>query len=581
MLWLYWLMPGLRTWPALTPAHLRADALAGFSGAIIVLPQGVAFATIAGLPPEYGLYAAMIPTAIAALFGSSWHLVSGPTTAISIVVFAALSPLAAPGSPPYVQMALTLALLTGLFQLGMGLARLGALVNFISHSVVIGFTAGAAVLIAASQIKNFFGIPMERGIPFHAIIHHFGTNLHQVDLWVLSVGLTTLLAGLLARRYWPKVPYMIVAMLVGSVLAYGLNQYAHAAIATVGALPSQLPPFSWPDLSLETLRTLLPSALAITMLALTEAVSIARAIAVKSGQRIEGNQEFIGQGLSNIAGAFFSGYPASGSFNRSGLNYSAGAVTPLASVFAAFSLAAIVLFVAPLAAYLPVPAMAGILFLVAWGLIDWHHIHTILHTSKGETAVLSVTFLATLFVELEFAIYIGVLLSLLLYLNKTSQPLVEAVVPDPETSARKSVPTQGQFPECPQLKLLRLHGSVFFGAVNHVQGELMQVDALQPEQRHVLLLMQGVNFIDLAGAELLAQEAQRRQKLGGRLYLLGVKPRVLDYLRRGGYLEIIGESNVFLSKSQALSHLIPQLKGERCRLCSARIFRECAAQPGA
>ncbi len=576
-----WLLPGVRAWPALTLPHLRADALAGISGAIIVLPQGVAFATIAGLPPEYGLYAAMVPTAVAALFGSSWHLVSGPTTAISIVVFAALSPLATPGSPQYVQMALTLALLTGLFQLIMGLARLGALVNFISHSVVIGFTAGAAVLIAASQLKNFFGIPMERGIPFHEIIHHVALHLHHTNPWVLGVGVTTLLTGLLARRYWPQVPYMIVAMLMGSVLAYALNEGAGAAIPTVGALPGRLPPLSWPDLSWETLRTLLPSALAITMLALTEAVSIARAIAVKSGQRIEGNQEFIGQGLSNIAGAFFSGYPASGSFNRSGLNYSAGAVTPLASVFAAFSLAAIVLFVAPLAAYLPVPAMAGILFLVAWGLIDWHHIHTILHTSTSETAVLSVTFLATLFVELEFAIYIGVLLSLLLYLNRTSQPEVEAVVPDPEHPARKSVTTQGQWPECPQLKILRLHGSVFFGAVNHIQGELMQVDAVQPEQRHVLLLMQGVNFIDLAGAELLAQEAQRRRKLGGGLYLLGVKSRVLDYLSRGHYLDLIGPANLFQTKSQALAQLVPRLAGERCRTCQVRIFRECAAQPGA
>ena len=329
-------LPFLRWWPRVNAGSLRADLLAGLTGAIIVLPQGVAFATIAGLPPQYGLYTAIVPAAVAALFGSSWHLVSGPTTAISIVVFAALSPLAEPGSADFIRLALTLTFLVGAIQLAMGLARLGTLVNFISHTVVIGFTAGAAILIASSQLKNFFGIPVPRGASFAQTIHALAVQARDVNPYATAIGVVTLATGLLVRRLAPRFPYMIAAMLVGSVagVALGAALGVGDRIRTVGALPGTLPPLSWPSLSLLTVRQLGGSAFAVTMLALTEAVSIARAIAVRSEQRIDGNQEFIGQGLANVVGSFFSSYASSGSFNRSGLNYEAGARTPLAAAFA-------------------------------------------------------------------------------------------------------------------------------------------------------------------------------------------------------------------------------------------------------
>ncbi|OYW14703.1 MAG: sodium-independent anion transporter, partial [Hydrogenophilales bacterium 12-64-6] len=310
--------------------------MAGLTGALIVLPQGVAFATIAGMPPEYGLYAAMMPAIIAALFGSSWHLVSGPTTAISIAVFASVSPFAHPGTPEFISLVLTLTFLTGVFQLILGLARMGVLVNFISHTVVIGFTAGAAMLIAGSQIKNFFGVGIPRGTPFFEILSLFVQHLQDINPYVTAVSVITLASGILVKRFMPKFPYMIAAMLVGSFAALFLNarygvEITH--IKTVGALPSGLPPLSSPDFSFGALNQMLFPSLIITMLALTEAVSISRAVATKSGQHIDGNQEFVGQGLSNVIGSFFSSYAASGSFNRSGVNYAAGARTPLAAVF--------------------------------------------------------------------------------------------------------------------------------------------------------------------------------------------------------------------------------------------------------
>jgi len=580
--WLRNVLPFLAWSSRVNSSTVRKDSVAGFTGAIIVLPQAVAFATIAGLPPEYGLYAAMVPAIIAALFGSSWHLVSGPTTAISIVVYATLSPLAEPGSASYIQLALTLTFLTGAFQLLMGVARMGALVNFISHSVVIGFTAGAAILISSSQIKNFLGLPIPRGAHFQDVILYTFSHLGDTNPYILAVSGFTLLIGILTKVYLPRVPYMIVAMVLGSLLAFGFNQWfgiAITEIGTVGALPAHLPPLSMPTLSIFAMTQLAPSALAVTMLALTEAVSISRSIAVKSHQRIDGNQEFIGQGLSNLFGAFFSGYASSGSFNRSGLNYAAGAVTPMASIFAAIFLGLIVLLVAPLAAYLPIPAMAGILFLVAWGLIDFHHIKNILRASKSESIVLITTLLATLFVELEFAIYVGVILSLMMYLNRTSKPAMESVVPDQSSSARKSVVSHLDKAECPQIKLVRVNGSLFFGAVSHVQNELASIDEKTPTCKHVLLLLKGVNFIDVAGSELFAQEAKRRTEMGGGLYLYGLKSKPLDMLRQGGYLQEIGEDHFFQSKSAALSSIVPHLNGDICRHCQTRIFLECEKMP--
>ena len=554
----------------------RADLMAGLTGALIVLPQGVAFATIAGLPPEYGLYAAMLPAIIAALFGSSWHLVSGPTTAISIAVFAAISPLADPGSPEFIRMVITLTFLTGLFQLILGMARMGVLVNFISHTVVIGFTAGAALLIAASQMKNFLGINIERGAPFHVVIEQTVAQIGNINPYVTIIGVITLATGILAKRYIPKMPYMFVAMVVGSVVAYLVNREVGAEttlIKTVGALPTHLPPFVFPDFSYDTIQKVLFPALVVTMLALTEAVSISRSIAVKSEQRIDGNQEFIGQGLSNLVGSFFSSYASCGSFNRSGVNYAAGAQTPLATVYASFFLILILMLVAPLASYLPTAAMAGILFLVAWGLIDFHHIVSITKTSRAETVVLWVTLVGTL-VDLEKGIFFGILLSLSIYLYRVSRPFIVSVVPAKEEGAYHFVSAYGH-PECPQLSMVRFNGAIFFGAVDHAQSSLIKIDEKEPQKKSVLIVATGIDFVDVAGTEMLAQEARRRRKIGGGLYFYRCKDSIYNFLRKSGKLDDIGEDVFFPVMSNWIKPVYARLDPEICRTCKARIFSEC------
>ena len=576
------LLPFLRWRELITVRSTRADLLAGLTGAIIVLPQGVAFAMIAGLPPEYGLYSAIVPAMIAALFGSSHHLISGPTTAISIVVFTTIAPLADPGSAEYIKMVLTLTFMAGAFQFALGLARLGALVNFISHSVVVGFTAGAALLIGTSQMSTFLGVP---GTKQHAFIHiweNIFTHLGEINPTVLAVSGVSLAVAVLFKLLLPRWPGLLLAMIAGSLAAAALHGGEHG-VRLVGELPARLPPPSWPQFTTGSVRTLAPGALAIALLGLVEAVSIARSVATRSHQRIDSNQEFIGQGLSNVVGSFFSSYASSGSFTRSGLNFAVGAKTPMAAVYAALFLGAVLLLIAPLTAYLPMAAMAAVLLVVAAGLVDVHHIRTIAKTSRPEAVVLLVTLVTTLVAELEFAIYVGVLLSLVLYLNRTSHPHFITLVPDPERNRKAFVNIlRKPSPECPQLKIVRIDGSVFFGAVSHVAEQLDLITRADPEQAHILVVGGGINFIDVAGCAMFAEEAHRLHLEGRTLYLCSLKGEVLDVLRRGGCVGKLGGDNLFKSKSEAVRKLVlTRLDPARCRVCRVRIFNECARMPGA
>ncbi|TMH68256.1 MAG: SulP family inorganic anion transporter, partial [Betaproteobacteria bacterium] len=293
------LFPFLRWRHRVSRAALRADLLAGIVSALIVLPQGVAFATLAGMPPEYGLYGAMLPAIVGALWGSSWHLVSGPTNATSLMVFATVSALAVPFTPAYVQLVLTLCLMIGLIKLALGIARLGALVNFISTTVVVGFTAGAGLLIIAAQVRNFFGLNVPQSSSFFTAMSSVASHVSEIDGWTLAVGAVTLAAALAGKRWLARIPYMLTGIIAGGALAYLLAAMHVAQVATLGPLPSALPALSVPDFSLAEWRDLAPVALALTVIGLTEAISSARAVALRSGQRIDGNQEFIGQGLAN------------------------------------------------------------------------------------------------------------------------------------------------------------------------------------------------------------------------------------------------------------------------------------------
>jgi SulP family sulfate permease len=565
------IFPFLRWWRFIGWDTIRADLMAGLTGAVIVLPQGVAFAMIAGLPPEYGLYTAIVVPLVAALFGSSLHLISGPTTAISIVILSSLSPMAAPGSPEFITLAITLTFLAGVFQLALGLARMGILINFVSHSVIIGFTAGAAILIITSQMGHVLGIHMPKSASFFITWMNLFQEIPRVNPYAVVVAAGTLVCAVLFKLFRPRWPGLLFALILGSLIVVFLGAESRG-IRLMESLPDRLPPFSMPDFSIGTLQQLAPKAFAVALIGLIEALSIARSIAAFSRQQIDGSQEFIGQGLSNIAGSFFSCYAGSGSFTRSGINYHAGAMTPLSAVFSALFLALILLLVAPVTEYLPIPAMAGVILLVAFNLIDFHHIRVIIRTSKQEAAILATTFLATLVLDLEFAIYAGVLLSLFFYLRQTAHPEIVSVMPSQDEAGDACVPPDKQ---CPALKIIRIDGSLFFGAVNHIAEYFQNIDKNLTPKSHLLIVAYGINFIDITGAEMLVNEAVRRRGMRGDLYLCGLKRYARGVLERGGYIGKIGEDHIFASETEAIAKILEKIDHPECKKCRSPVFNEC------
>jgi len=570
------IFPFLNWLPKVSPATLKADLIAGLTGAVIVLPQGVAFALIAGLPPQYGLYTAMITPIVAALFGSSLHLISGPTTAISIVVFSAISQYAEPGSLEFISLALTLTFLAGLYQFAFGVARLGVLVNFVSHTVVIGFTAGAAILIATSQMKNVLGVTVPRGDSFlHSWVVIY-SEIAEINPYVLFIAVLTLVVAVGVKKWNKSLPNLLIALVVGSLVTLAINGVEHG-VALVGEIPAHLPPFSLPDFSFTSIRLLAPDAFAVALLGLIEAVSISRAIASKSHQRIDGNQEFIGQGLSNLAGSFFSSYAGSGSFTRSGINYESGAKTPMSAIFAAVTLMLIIVLIAPLTAYLPIAAMGGVILAVAYNLINFSQIRHVLESSESETAILVTTFLATLFLELEFAIYLGVLLSLVIFLARTSTPEIVTLAPDYDSRYGKKILADVKtkpLRQCPQLRILRIDMSIYFGSLNHIQERIYKI--AESGTPHILIIGSGINFIDLSGVEMLEEEAAHLEEKGGGLYFAGIKPKVYQSISRSHIFNVIGNNHFFDSKTEALRilHRLIRKQGH-CETCTARVFQEC------
>jgi len=573
------MLPFLRWWPRVDRHTLRADAIAGLTNAVVVLPQGVAFALIAGLPPEYGLYTAIFPAILAALFGSSFHLISGPTLALSIVIYSTLAPMAAPGSAEFIGLALALTLFTGLFQLAFGFARLGTLVNFVSPAVITGFIAGAALLVVTSQVRYILGIDIPRGLGFFETWVHAFANLDQAEWRVITITATSLLVALAVRHYRPRWPWLLISMMAGVVAGVLLDAPAQG-VETVGAVPRTPPPVQVPALDFETIRALAPQALALALLGLIEAVSIARAIALRSQQRLDSNQEFIGQGLSNVFGACFSAYASSGSFTRSGINYEAGARTPVSAILAAVFLALIVVLLAPWGEWLPTAAMAGMILVVAWNLVDRAYIREILRASRQDGAILVATFAATLLFDLAFAILAGVLLSLVLFLTRAANPSILSIAPDPSHPKRRFVSLRRKdLTECPQLKIIRIDGPLFFGSVQTVSEAFYRLGEGADARPHLLINCSGVPYIDAAAARMLAEERKRWRARGGDLYLcaLRIDPRL--FMRRSGYASRFGRENIFANKGEAVERIFERLDGDICARCTARIFEECRRIP--
>jgi sulfate permease, SulP family len=514
-------------------ADLGGDAAAGLTVAVMLIPQAMAYALLAGLPPVVGLYAATIPLAVYALLGTSRQLAVGPVAIISLLTLTGVSALAEPGTAEFVAQAAVLALMTGVLQLVLGVVRAGAVASFLSHAVISGFTSAAAIVIALSQLKHLLGIPLpaEAGVP--ALLAAAVAGLGAVQPETLAIGAAAIALLLLARRYAPRVPGPLLVVLLGTLATWGLG--LHDRVAIVGDVPGGLPPLAPPPLDAGVLRALLPAALAITFVGFMESYAVARSLARRGRYRIDADGELRGLGAANVAAGLFSGYPVTGGFSRSAVNYQAGARTQLASLITAALILVALLAFTGLFHFLPRAVLAAIVVVAVSGLVDLKEPVRLLRLAPADGAVLIVTFAATLLIGIEPGIVTGIVLSLLLFLRRSAYPRVARLG---WVAAEDTFRDLERYPEAetvPGTLVLRPDRSLYFANAAAVADAIRARAGAEPGLRRLVLDFTGVNEMDAEGADTLAELLEELHAAGVAVAIAGMKGPVRDLARRAGW----------------------------------------------
>ncbi len=672
--------------------NLRADAIAGITVALVLIPQSMAYAQLAGLPPYYGLYAAFLPPMVAALFGSSRQLATGPVAVVSLLTAAALEPIASAGSEGYIVYAITLALIVGLFQLSLGLLRLGVLVNFLSHPVVLGFTNAAAIIIATSQLDKIFGVQVEKAA------RHYETVWNTTVAAVSSTHWPTFLIAILAfgimlllRRLAPRLPDVLIAVVITALISWGIGferkqvvalnlvvsdtardvvgqqvklkrelpeleqkikeaekrlskiveeygwnnnralsaqhtlntlklerdrrlgrakaglkelrsinfeyvpedgdeagkfhllGYAPKSARTddktwrisrivdgdtlemsgggrvVGTIPQGLPSFKLPTFDLTIMLQLLSAAVAISLIGFMEAISIAKAMVTRTKQKLDANQELIGQGLGNIVGSMFQSYPTSGSFSRSAVNLGAGAVTGVSSVVTSLIVIITLLWLTPLLYHLPQATLAAVIMMAVLGLINVKAFKHTWQANRNDGIVAIVTFALTLAFapHLDKGILIGIGLALILYLYRTMKPRIAVLARHPDGTLRDA--ELFGLETCDDISMVRFDGSLYFANTSYFEEKVQERVATKPDLKYIIVVGEGINEIDATGEEMLANLTERLQNAEIELLFTGLKKQVLDVFVRTGLYDQLGAERFFRTEDMALDYVWKKL----------------------
>ncbi len=537
---------------------IRADIIAGITVALVLVPQSMAYAQLAGLPVYYGLYASFLPPMVAAFFGSSRQLATGPVAVVSLMTAAALEPLAT--SPDtYLAYALLLAFMVGVFQLFLGLFKLGVLVDFLSHPVVVGFTNAGALIIATSQLGKVFGVSVEREA------HHYETVWNTILAAIDSTHGSTFGMAVIAfaimwglKRYAPNLPGVLIAVVVTTVIAW-LTGFGEAGGKVVGDIPKGLPALSLPMFDFTTIWQLIPAAITISLIGFMEAISIAKAMAARTRQRLNANQELIGQGLSNVVASMFSGYPVSGSFSRSAVNINAGAMTGFSSIVTGMVVMITLIFLTPLLYHLPQATLAAVIIMAVINLIK---IDPIIHAWKAQphdAIVAVITFVLTLVFapHLDKGIIIGVLLSLGLFLWRTMRPRF-AQLSRYKDGTMRDIRVR-HLPTSPVISVVRFDGSLYFASAGYFETKMLGVVAANPELKYIILDGEGINQIDATGEEVLHHLWERLQAQGITLVIARMKKQFMDTIRRTGLKDKMGETTFHSRIGLALTYVWNQL----------------------
>jgi SulP family sulfate permease len=544
--------------------------------AAVAVPQAMAYAMVAGLPVEYGLYTAVVMTAVGALFDSSRQLINGPTNAISIAVLSVIAPVAAEDK---VEAAILLAFMVGAVQLGITLLRLGDLTRYISHSVIVGFTLGAGTLLVLDQLKNLFGMRTVGDVHDHFLVRFVRTLVEgggiQPETAVVGLGS---IASVLALRWlkgrlgWRLLPDLLLVVIGAAVLVawLGLEQ---RDVVVVGPIPAQLPAFAWPALDQERIRDFSTGALAIALLGLLEAIAMAKAIAAQTKQKLDMNQQCLSEGVANLTGSFFQCFPGSGSLTRSAINQQAGAATQWSGVVSALAVAAIMLLFAPYARFIPRAALAGILMVSAYKMVDWHALSYHVRTTRFDATIVGVTAFSAVAISIEFCVLIGVFLSFLLTVPRAGQMLLAEFVIARDGGVHERLPEDEP---CERILIFGLEGEMFFGATAALERHFEEIEGrVGPRTEVVVLRVKRARNPDAVGMTLLEHFCDRLKARGIHLLLCGVRPEFAEKLVKTGLAERLGE-RLFLeqpvrqtSTLLAIRHAY-ELISERCPHCPYR-----------
>ena len=546
------------------------DTLAGVIVAIMLVPQGMAYAFLAGLPPQMGLYAGILPLFIYALLGSSRSMAVGPVAIASLMVGEAVSQHAQPGTDLYITTAMVLALLVGLVLLLMFVLRLGSLVNFLSHSVITGFTSAAALMIAFSQLKYVFGLEFPRGHHFYETLNNLSINLPSFNPATLMIGVTAFfimwfsknhLAALLKRMgasaqlagsVAKAGPMFAILAGVGLVVGFDLNN--QHGVKIVGEIPAGLPSLSLLPFEPDWWLGLLPAALLIALVGFLESVSVGTALASKRRERILPDKELIALGFANIGAAFGGAYPVAGGFGRSMVNDASGAQTTVASVITASGLALTVLYFTPWFYYLPKAVLGVIVIMAVLPLIDLSGIKKTWNFNRADALTLALTFVMVLVAGVEAGLLAGMVLSVALLLQRTSKPHVAVVgrVGDSEHFRNVKRFDVTTYPSC---MALRIDENLYFANTRYIEDEVMAQVADQPQLKHLVLICNGISFIDASALETLEMMIENLRESGITLHLSDVKGPVMDQLRQTDFLTHLQPGHVFLSTHEAMQSL--------------------------
>ena len=554
---------------------MHRDALAGLTVAVVLIPQAMAYAMLAGMPPVHGLYAAAITPFIAALWGSLSQLATGPIAIMSLLVLTTLSPLAEPGSTQFVQLAFLLAFLVGVLYLGVGFLRLGELMSFISHSAVKGFTSAAALIISATQLPHLLGISVSRHEFIFPMLVDIAKNLFNLHIFTFVVGAVAfgIIHGI--KKFRPHFPAGLLALVV-TTSAVWLFQLQEKGVAIIGEIPSGLPHFILPLLDYETTESLLGPAIVIALVSFAETYSVGKAISAETKQKVNVDQEFIGQGLANLIGSFFQSYPVSGSFSRSAINFATGAKTGISSVVSSLVVVLALLFLTPLLRYIPKAALAALVISAVLLLFHPREVFKLWRLNHHDGIVALAVFVLCLLTKPDYALLIGVMISLVYFLWMTMHPRIVRVTKDPAYNMFVNADVHDK-PSCPQILHLRSDNVMYFGNAEYTTDHMLERLAEQNTPVKFLLLdLQAVTYIDMTGIDALQALQEEIGAKKNQLALMGVHLPVMHVFKTAGFYEKLDPDLVIETRGDAIKILFKRLDHNYCKnTCPYELFHEC------